>query len=200
MTENIKRCYFCEVPYEYPSFFIEYVNEIYVCCETPLSCEFMIDKLNTIQDNIECPVCYKIKKTIELPTCNHRICLECCKTIYFGTSKNHRPKSSNEVAHDLLPNWIYDDEKFDEYDIFEDRHFNIEEKTYDELITIRNNLISERPEWMNAEEFINYENALFRYYKECQKADEEWEQYNQTKTKGNSKCPLCRMNSKYKFN
>ena len=47
-------------------------------------------------------------------------------------------------------------------------------------------------EWMNTEEFINYENSLFRYHKECQKAEEDWEQYNETKTKGNSKCPLCR--------
>ena len=53
---------------------------------------------------------------------------------------------------------------------------------------------------MNTEEFINYETALFRYYKEHQKADEEWEQYNQTKTKGNSKCPLCRRSPKYTFN
>jgi hypothetical protein len=45
---------------------------------------------------------------------------------------------------------------------------------------------------MNAEEFINYENGIFRYHKECQTADKEWEHYNNTKTKGNIMCPLCR--------
>ena len=188
-------CYFCE--HSAPSTFMNNYIEFYLCD----TCDDLYSPVNFNSKEInECPVCYENKQLFKLTNCTHSICLECCKTIYFGTSNNQRPISSNEVAEELMPNWIYDDKKFDEYNVFEDRHFNIEEKTYDELITIRNNLISERPEWMNTEEFINYENALFRYYKECQNADEEWEQYNQTKTKGKSKCPLCRMHSKYKFN
>jgi hypothetical protein len=188
-------CYFCE--HSAPRTFMNNYNE-FCLCDT---CDDLYSPVNFNSQEINaCPVCYENKQLFKFTNCAHSICLECCKTIFFGTSTNQRPKSSNEVADELLPNWIYNDEKFDEYNVFEDIHFNITEKTYDQLITIRNNLISERPEWMNTEDFINYENALFRYYKECQKADEEWEQYNQTKTKGNSKCPLCRMHSKYTFN
>jgi hypothetical protein len=45
---------------------------------------------------------------------------------------------------------------------------------------------------MNSPEFINYENNSFIYHIECIKLDREWEKYNETKTKGNSNCPLCR--------
>jgi len=204
MNKNIKRCYFCEVPHEYPSFFMEYVNEIYICCETALSCEFMIDKLNTIKDNIECPICYTIKKTIELPTCTHRVCLKCCKTIYFGTSDNNIPVHPNEI--DLTigePKWPYDiidddydnDEKLNKFYRFEDTHyFNYENISYEKLLEIRNDLIEDedREEWMNSEEFINYENKLFKYKIDYQKAEKEWEEYSNSKRIGNKICPLCR--------
>jgi len=100
------------------------------------------------------------------------------------------------------PIWPYelndDDEndperiKLEEYDDFEEKHFDIEKYDYDELITIRNSLISERPEWMNTEEFINWENRRFRYHTNFVILDNEWNKYNENKTKGNGSCPLCR--------
>jgi hypothetical protein len=201
-----KICFFCEhgIP---DAWMMNKYDEIWVC----IDCDEMYLHLTCNSQEIkECPVCYENKKLAGLPTCNHAICVQCCKTIYFGTTTVQRPKSSNEVAEELLPNWPYecnndnnnDQERYDEYTIFEETNFipYNEEKTYDELIIIRNNLINERPEWMNTEEFINYENALFRYYKECQKADKDWEVYNETKTKGNSKCPLCRKSTAYSYN
>jgi len=190
-------CYFCE--HSANSIFMSNYNEFHLC---EVYCDSIVN-FDSQQIN-ECPVCYESKKLFKLNTCSHSICLQCCKTIYFGTSTFQRPKSSNEIIYELLLDFPYeendDDEndpariKWNEYEMFKDTHFNrfIEEKTYDELITIRNNLISERPEWMNAEEFINYENGMFRFHKECQIADKEWEQYNDTKTKGNRMCPLCR--------
>ena len=188
-SNEIQMCYFCE--YRSHSVMMNHYDDIWFCD----SCDIGLPlKYNTCEPG-ECPVCYENKKLVGLPTCIHSICLQCCKTIYFGSTQNERPKSI-EVALALLPDWPYDDDddeaKQDEYNVYEDEKFNIEEKTYDELITIRNNLISERPEWMNTEEFINYENAKFKYYTEYQKAEEEWEKYNETKTKGNNKCPLCR--------
>jgi hypothetical protein len=76
-----------------------------------------------------------------------------------------------------------------ENDKFEAMYFNIKENSYDELVTIRNNLISERSEWMNSDAFINYENGMFKYFSEL---ENEWKMYDENKTKGNSSCPLCR--------
>jgi hypothetical protein len=61
------------------------------------------------------------------------------------------------------------DDKEAEYSEFTNAHFNDFynpelNKSYDELIALRDNLISEKVEerldWMNTEEFINYENEL----------------------------------------
>ena len=97
---------------------------------------------------------------------------------------------------DVAPNWPYEINEDDdndlekikqiEYDEFEAMYFNFEENSYDELVTIRNNLISERSEWMNSDAFINYENGMFKYCSEFVKI------YNENKKKGNSSCPLCR--------
>ena len=34
--------------------------------------------------NTECPICYEITLCFEQPRCNHTICGECFRTIYFG--------------------------------------------------------------------------------------------------------------------
>jgi hypothetical protein len=83
--------------------------------------------------------------------------------------------------------------KYEEYCEYETKYFVFYiETSYDEIITIRDNLISQRPLWMNSEEFINYENQNFKYKTELFKLEKEWENYNENKTKGNSSCPLCR--------
>jgi hypothetical protein len=100
------------------------------------------------------------------------------------------------------PSWPYefddDDDndperiKYDEYLEYEDTYFDIEIYNYDELIIIRDDLIPHRPEWMNTEIFINYENKNFRWHTEFVKLDREWNNYDDNKIKGNSSCPLCR--------
>jgi len=54
--------------------------------------------------------------------------------------------------------------KAEEFYYLEDKYFNYEENTYDELIEIRNSLIPERPDWMNTDGHITYENLLFKYH------------------------------------
>jgi hypothetical protein len=196
MSSEIYLCYFCDEPYPYPSCFIENHNGIWIC----EGCE-MVMPINNIEQNVECCICLEDKTLIKLPTCIHKVCFGCCKTIYFGSTTNERPIHLREMPLESL-DWPYelndDDEndpehiKQQEYDKFETKNFDIETKSYDELIIIRNSLISERPEWMNTEEFINYENGMFIYHTEFVKLEKKWEKYNENKTKGNKTCPLCR--------
>ena len=192
MTKN-QLCYFCDNIYPHSSCFIGNYNDIWVCYD----CE-MIIPIN-IQEQGKCCVCLEDNPLNKLPTCIHKVCLECCKTIYFGSTKNERPIHEREITIES-PDWPYElndddyDIKYDEYCDFERKYFNfdLETSSYDELITIRNSFIMKRPEWMNTEKFINYENFNFRYHLECIKLEKEWEIYNENKTKGNSSCPLCR--------
>ncbi len=196
MTENYV-CYFCDTQYPHPSCFIDNYNGIWMCQH----CEMLIP-INNTQENDDCCVCFEYKPLINLPTCIHKVCLDCCKTIYFGSTTNN-PPIQLMYANITHPNWPYDINEDDdndheyirqqEYDKFETTYFDITTKSYGELIIIRNNLISERPEWMNTDEFIIYENCLFRYRTEFEKLDKEWEEYNANKTKGNGTCPLCRI-------
>ena len=195
-----KLCYFCDETYPHPSCFISNYDDLYVCshCE-----EFRLPINYNNRVNDECCVCFEENPLIKLPTCSHKVCLKCCKTIYFGSTTNERPIHWREMT-DEAPVWPYennddednedDDKKQEEYYYSQDTHFNYEENTYDELIEIRNNLIAFRPEWMNTEEFINYENDCFSYHTKIAQVEREWEKYNENKTKGNGTCPLCRGN------
>ena len=192
-------CFFCDEIYPHPSVFIGNYSGIWICHH----CDNLIFPIN-IHENEECCVCLENKNVIKLPTCIHKLCLECCKTIYFGSTPVERPLHWREISIES-PNWpfeINEDDKNDpeyikrkEYDRFNNEHFDIETKSYDELIVIRNNLILERPQWMNTEDFINYENCMFKYHTESVKLEKEWNNYNENKTKGNNSCPLCRAKS-----
>jgi len=216
MSSKNHLCYFCDKLY--PSFFIANYNYNDICiCKC---CEIIIP-INNIEYNIkcsvECCVCFEYKALIKLPTCIHKVCYECCKTIYFGSTTNERPIHWREMNIEC-PEWPnefnddynndynnnYNDDynnnddidpeliKYNEYCEYENKYFDIETKSYDELIIIRENLILERPDWMKTEEIINYENDILRYHTEFVKLKKEWKNYNKNKTKGNSSCPLCR--------
>jgi hypothetical protein len=191
-----KLCYFCDDIFPYPSCFIENYNNIWICemCETLIP-------INNIEQNGECCVCFEDKLLIKLPTCIHKVCFECCKTIYFGSTTIERPIHWREMNIES-PDWPYefddnDDNdperiKYDEYCEYENKYFDIGTKSYGELIEIRNRLILDRPSWMNTELFVNYENSLFRYHTEFVKLDKDFDEYNKMKLKGNRSCPLCR--------
>jgi hypothetical protein len=202
MSANIENhlCYFCDETFPYPSCFIANYNSVWICyhCE-----EFMLPINYNNQENDECCVCFENKPLIELPTCIHKLCFSCCKTIYFGSTTNERPTHWREMVIES-PDWPFelDDDndndperiKYDEYCDYKDKYFKYEVFSYDELIITRDVLIEYRPEWMNTEIFINYENKNFRYLTEYVKLEKEWDNYNESKTKGNKLCPLCRAN------
>jgi len=189
-------CYFCDETYPHPSCFIYNYNGIWVCDH----CD-MIIPIHNMQQNGECCVCIEYKPLIKLPNCVHKVCLECCKTIYFGSTTNVIPIHWRGMI-DEQPIWAYtlndDDDndperiKLEEYSLFEETHFDYETKTYDELIVVRNSLITQRLEWMNTDTFINYENKNIRYQLKILNVEKEWDEFNENKIRGNSSCPLCR--------
>ncbi len=157
-------------------------------------------KVDTVEDNYECPVCLETKKSMEMPTCSHKACLDCYKTIYFGVSTVKKP----QLDETNIPQWPYskyDDlrggyiycEKEDEHTGYMSETLNFqweeEERSYDELIKTRNKLMKRRPKWMNVETIINYENEAFRVYTDFNKRQTE---YINNLTIGNQSCPLCR--------
>jgi hypothetical protein len=172
-----------------------------------------------IQENGECCVCFEENVLLNLPTCTHKICTQCCKTIYYGSTSIVPPTISiNDVERPEWPypfyssneeefkgtrkDWMIWDDKEAEYSDFTNKYFNeyskpeLNNKSYDELIALRDSLISEnveeRLDWMNTEEFINYENERFCYEIVCKKIEKKWEKFNNKKTTCNGLCPICR--------
>ena len=37
-----------------------------------------------ISENIECPICLEVKRSISHPNCNHTLCIDCFKRCYYG--------------------------------------------------------------------------------------------------------------------
>jgi len=190
-------CYFCDERYPHPSCFIDNHNGIWLCsnCE-----DFKLPINLDVEEKGECCVCFENNSLFKLPTCIHKVCLQCCKTIYFGSTTTERPVHWREIIDDVCPLWPYEINEEDEiedlnqekYYYFEELHFDYETKSYAELITIRDSLIRERPEWMNTESFINYENDYIRYQTKIHNVEKEWDNWNENKTRGNCICPLCR--------
>jgi ribosomal protein L37AE/L43A len=188
-------CYFCDEPYPVHRAIINKYNDIWVCHH----CENSFVSINN-EENGECSVCFENKHLIQLQSCIHKLCLGCCKTIYMGSTTNNRPMHINEMNHEqpIFPYETDDNEmedentKQDEYYSFEDLHFDYKTKTYDELMIIRDTLITSRPEWMNTQEFINYENENIKYQIKILNVEKEWDNWNENKIRGNRCCPLCR--------
>ena len=192
-------CYFCDEVYPDPSCFITNYDDLWICD----SCDNFTLPINysNCRENGDCCVCLEENPLVKLPTCSHKVCLKCCKTIYFGSTTDVRPLHWREMDN-KFPDWPVNEseeyneddenEKQEEYDFFEDIYFNYKKKTYEELIKFRNGLMSDRLEWMNTEEFINYENKRFRHHINFEKVDKEWNEWNNKKIQGNGTCPLCR--------
>jgi len=186
--ETNKECYFCDEVYSFPSYFLNEKSNGILACNY---CEMKIP-INVCKEG-ECCICSNKNVLIQLPDCLHQSCVNCVKTTYFGSSNNKRPMHWRELN---IPcsDWPYEEDRlqikeyFDNYDA---KYFNTATNSYEELLVIRNKLIPTRPEWMNTEEFINYENENFRYHTETAKLEKEWDNYNETKIKGNGCCPLC---------
>lgn len=197
---NLRLCFFCDGVSS--KFMANNYGGVDIC----EYCEMGFPIKSVGMENGECCVCFENNTLIQLPTCVHKLCWGCCKTNYFGVSANERPISWQELAiesHEFPyetndedvdndPGWA----KYNEYSDYSDEHFDIENKTYDELIVIRDALISERPEWMNTEEMLQYENENLRMHTECVRCENEYGVYQESKTVGSRCCPLCRAEVK----
>ena len=62
--------------------------------------------------------------------------------------------------------------------------------SYVKLIQIRNNLQSIRPEWMETESFLKYENEWLLFESECVRLEKSWKEY-QENIHIHKICPLC---------
>ena len=83
--------------------------------------------------------------------------------------------------------------KTQEYQKYIGEYLNIQTTVYDELITIRNDLMSTRPQWMNSEIFIQFENTYFKYVTDLFKSVKGTVDFKKMSTEGAS-CPLCSKN------
>ncbi len=205
-TANELRCFWCNLPGAGDERYGGCIkNGITFCWQSALCpfnvCGEILDKLDTMVDNYECPVCMETKKALEMPNCSHKVCLDCYKTIYFGVSNLEK----HCIYRDLtLPQWTYElqldedgdvieNEKENEHDKFLWEEMNYEweddKRQYEELIMLRDSLMLNRPLWMNVQEIINFENELFRITSEYRNKEDN---YLANRIIGNKSCPLCR--------
>jgi hypothetical protein len=188
-------CYLCGESTPFPSSVVSSYFGLF-CCDDCLDLRLPID-FTTCKENGECCVCSETKTVFKLDKCNHEACFDCCKKIYISLKMEH-PNSFNELTCEC-PVWPYknDEMPIEKFYEFEDKHFNYEKNTYDELIEIRDRIKSERPDWLNAEEIINYENQLFRFYENIVKIEKNKKKNkeNYRKIKYNNYCPLCKTES-----
>jgi hypothetical protein len=200
METEMVDCYFCDEPNVW--FMISSYNGIMICNGCEEFGIFMNKKINIV-NIIDCPVCYQNKMGIELPNCNHIICIDCCKSIYFGYNSNdsQRPKHYKEQKEPPdFPYTVNDDienddgrQKLDEYMEWESENYNYE-KSLEELLEKRDKLKLNRADWMNTDTFIAYENQYIQHWIDTIKIEKEFDNYIENKQKNikNKCCPLCR--------
>jgi hypothetical protein len=209
-VSNKMRCFWCNKPGAGDEQYGGCIKNGITFCWQSTTCPFevcgeILEKMDTIVDDYECPVCMETKKALEMPRCSHKTCLDCYKTIYFGVSDFEEP-----CIYDInLPEWTYENnldedgdimenEKRNEHDEFLSKKMNYEyeddDRPYEELIMLRDILMCYRPDWMNIQEIINYENELFRT---CSEYRIKEDNYLASRTIGNQRCPLCRVEIEY---
>ena len=181
-------CYFCDDLGWYPGTCLEYYG-FYVCFHCRNFSELHVDY--SIQEQGECGICFENTTLLTLP-CNHKLCLQCCKMNYFGIATTERPVHWRELNSPIWPKEFDDPESvhYEEYEAFRTEWFNMD-NSYEKLIRIRNNLLSIRPDWMNTETFLKYEDESLKYDKESGRLEKEWDEYEENKRIGCQECPFC---------
>ena len=68
------------------------------------------------------------------------------------------------------------------------------ENSLEEIFKKRDELKLNRPDWMNTDLFIDYENQYIQYWIDTIKIEKEFDNYIENKQKNiiNKSCPLCR--------
>lgn len=146
-------------------------NEIFDCFHGFCTdCEFSTSKygkvLKKTEDKQECPVCLKDEDRLYfLPTCNHALCGECFRKIYYtdwGKEEDY-PEVPGCFPHPPIGDW--------EDDNYYDPQADFEENPNDE-------------KWINDE-------AVQEWARKCDIANKYEESFEHPH---NAKCPLCRAN------
>jgi hypothetical protein len=205
VNPDSKVCFFCEESDDSSGVnpWIEKINNIWVHTQDydsimPFNkqCHLFGHACKEMSDERECPICYNNTELITLLNCPHQICIHCCKTIYFGSSNEPRPTFECELKCPKTDNIT--DEQFDFYTRYEwhERANELNDngdRTIIDLLSIRNSLMTERPDWMNTNEFIEFENEWIAHLRECGIAETAETNYRNTMiTTSNRCCPLCR--------
>ena len=187
-TDLLMDCYFCQVPHPYC--LMEKKHKIITCKSYP--CSSILGK-EPLEKNT-CDVCSEVVDLNTLP-CKHKLCLQCCKHNYLGFTFAYKPKHCNEIED--LSVWPYTEKEFDEHCKFEDEHSDeLLVDTFEEYVDARDKLKSSRPDYMNTEEMIEYENEQFKYELEWKLVNDIWKQWESLKTPGSDSCPFCRSTLK----
>lgn len=199
-----KKCFFCE-KYHNDRRCIEERCGIWFCssdyCNTvPFTkkCYSFGQQYDNASDEKECPICFNYKNIIKLPTCTHEMCIDCCKTNYFGTNSNTAVMSGDEymMRYGIAVPDTIDEEQYDYYEEFrtenEYGNFGIE-PSIEERKIIRDGLKNDRPGWMNTESFIDFENKEIEFSVNMGIAEDRYNQYKKNMIISNNKCcPMCR--------
>jgi hypothetical protein len=201
MNTNLIDCYFCDYSYDNVDCKISSYNGIMICYSCKQPDIFNNIKINII-NNIKCPICFENKNGIKLPNCNHKICIDCCKSIYFGYNSDKKPKCNykdqpnvDDFYH-IVNDDIENDEgrqKLDEYLLWEYNNIDYE-NSLEDILQKRDKLKLNRPKWMNHELFIDYENGYIQDCIEITKIEKEFDEWIDNKQKNirNKSCPFCR--------
>ena len=187
-SDLLMDCYFCQVPHPYC--LMQKKHKIITCKSYPCSSILGTEPL----EKNTCDICSEVVDLNTLP-CKHKLCLQCCKHNYLGFTFAYKPKHCNEIED--LAIWPYTEKEFDEHCKFEDDHEDeLLVDTFEEYVAARDKLKSSRPDYMNTEEMIEYENEFFKYNLEWQLVNDIWKQWESLKTAGSDSCPFCRSTLK----
>ena len=123
---NELRCFWCNRPGAGQENFGGCIKNEIVFCWQSTSCPFevcgeILEKMDTIIDDYECPVCMETKKALEMPMCSHKVCLDCYKTIFFGVSELEKPCMHIDLN---LPDWTYEKQFDEDGDLIENEKEN----------------------------------------------------------------------------
>ena len=216
MAEYIvdKHCFFCE-KFQGDSRFIQERCGIWFCSsETDVipftkKCFSFGEQYDTASEVKECPICLMDKNLIKLPTCTHEICIDCCKTNYFGTSQNKRQMNWEEymMKYEVAVPDNIDDEQYEYYEEYKWEnsgytHVDESDETIKETDIsmqienrkiIRDDLKNNRPTWMNTESFIDFENKEIEFWINMSIVEDRWKEYKKNMViSDNQCCPMCR--------
>jgi hypothetical protein len=197
-----KKCNICNDHYHNDPKFINAYMENFMICNNCV--DYYEDdsgkkmELVTLK-NEKCPVCLDEKQTeifIELPKCNHKLCVKCYSKIYAPYSVEQKKINKYQMLEPIFP---YDDMiKHIKYEEWVEKNLDIYVGTGNLNKKKLAKKIIHRPAWMNAPDFLIYEKENIKHskfvYKDMEKdfmskmlsinVNEEETQYR--------RCPLCR--------